>query len=377
MLIPGSSDELVLVTGGRGSVGRPLLESYARDGVPVVALARGAPLHHGAAGIRFVPGDVAQPDLGLDPSLRAELQSRVTSIVHAAAVTRFDVGLEEARTVNVGGTGHVLAFAAACRKIRRVSVLSTVYVAGRRTGTIREVELDHDCGFVNAYEISKYEAEAVVREAMGRLPVSVLRLSTIIGAHDSGRITRPAAIHHAMRFLYHSLLPMIPGTDESPVDLIATEYAIGAIRHLSEEGFVPGCTRHICAAGEALGQAELIDLVVESFMRYRPAWRRRAIEKPAIVELRTFELFRESVDAVADPGLRASVAVLAPFAPQLAYPKIFDDKECRMAIERTRMRRPPLRETVPAVVRYLTENNWAQPMDDDRGAAHLRSGDHA
>ena len=371
MLMVESDDELILVTGGTGSVGIPLLESYARDGVSAVALARNASPDGSRAGIRFVAGDVSQPDLGLDPTGRAELQTRVTSIVHAAALTRFDADLEAARAVNADGTRHLLTFAAACAKIRRVTLLSTVYVAGRRTGTIRESELEHDCGFVNAYEASKYEAEGTARQAMRHLPISVLRLSTIIGADRDGTVQRAAAIHHAMRFLYHSLLPMMPGAEDSPVDLIATEYAIAAIRHLSEGGFLAGSTRHICASGDAIGQAELIDLVVAEFMRYRPAWRRRAIERPAIVELGTFELFRESIDAVADPGLRASVAVLAPFAPQLAYPKVFDDAECRIAIEPAVVRRPDLRATIARVVRYLIENNWAQP--------HLReaSGGHA
>jgi nucleoside-diphosphate-sugar epimerase len=355
------ADELILLTGGTGAVGIPLLESYAREGVSVVAVGRSTSPRGLPAGVHFIAADVARQDLGLDPAIRAELQSRVTSIVHGAALTRFDAELEDARAVNAAGTRQMLAFASKCPKLRSMSVLSTVYVAGRRTGTIREPELDHDHGFVNAYERSKYEAEALAREAMGQLPVSVLRFSTVVGAHDDGRVHRAAAIHYAMRFLYHSLLPMMPGADDSPVDLIATEYAVAAVRHLSEAGFVPGSTRHICASGEAIGQAELIDVVVDAFVRYRPAWRRRAIEKPAIVDLRTFELFRESVDAVADPGLRASVAVLAPFAPQLSYPKIFDDQECQSALGTAGIRRPDLGETIANVVRYLIENNWAEP----------------
>ena len=374
--MPENDEQLVLVTGGTGSVGLPLLESYARDGVSAVAIARSAWPHEFPGGIRFVAGDVSRPELGLDPAVRDELRSRVVSIVHAAALTRFDAELDVARTVNVEGTRHVLAFAEGCPRLSHISILSTVYVAGRRTGSIGEAQLEHDCGFVNAYERSKYEAEQVAREAMGRLPISVLRLSTIIGAHEDGRVHRAAAIHHAMRFLYHSLLPMMPGTDDSPVDLIATEYAIAAIRTLSDEGFVPGRTRHICAAAEAIEQAELIDLVADAFVRYRPAWRRRAIEKPAIVELATFELFRDSVNAVADPGLRASVAMLAPFAPQLAYPKLFDDAECHAAVAATGIRRPDLRATIMSVVRYLIENNWAQAhlRQGSGGQAHLRQG---
>jgi nucleoside-diphosphate-sugar epimerase len=353
-------DDITLVTGGSGSIGVPLLESRGRDGRTTVALVRGG-LPVNVAGVQVVEGDIQSASLGLDAGRRDELLRRVTSIVHAAALTRFDAPLDTARAVNVEGTRRVLEFAERCTRLERVTVLSTIYVAGKRTGIIRETELDHDRGFVNAYEQSKYEAEQLARAAMARLPVMVVRLSTVVGAHGSGAVGKPAAIHHAMRFLYNSLLPMMPGTDDSLVDLISTGYAVAAIRHLSERGFTRGATFHVCAAGEAPREAELIDLVVEAFMRYRPAWRRRAIEKPSIVELPTFELFRESVEAVADPVLRASVAVLAPFAPQLAFPKTFDDTQCRAILDAAGIHRDAIRDTLKDVVRFLIETNWTPP----------------
>ena len=245
-------------------------------------------------------------------------------------------------------------------------MLSTIYVAGRRTGPILEADLDHDRGFVNAYEQSKHEAERVVREAMPRLPIVVCRLSTAIGDSRTGDPGRPAAIHHALRFLYHGLLPMMPGTPESPVDLIATDYAVNGVRHFAGPGFAAGRTFHLCAGDTAPAQAALVDLVVHAFLRHRPAWRRRAIEPPAIVPLETFELFRQSVDAVADSALRASVGVLAPFAPQLAYPKTFDDEGAQLSLAAAGIERPALDATVSAVARHLIEQVW--PAERGAGA---------
>jgi len=362
-------DEIVLVTGGTGAIGAPLVESLVAQNSAVTVLARH---RHGEvpAGVDVVRGDIQHGDtIGLEPEIAAQLRARVTTIVHAAALTRFDVPLDAVRAVNVEGTRHLLAFAGRCPNLRRLCALSTIYVAGQRTGTILEDQLEHDCGFVNPYEQSKYETERLLRDSMARLPIVVCRLSTVVGHSASGIIPRPAAIHHAIRFLYHSLLPMIPGSAESPVDLIATDYAVAAIRHFAGDGFVPGRTFHVCAGTDALAEEELIDLAVEAFLRYRPAWRRRAIEKPAIVELRTFELFRQSVDAVADSALRASVAVLAPFAPQLAYPKVFGDEHCRAALAAAGIVRPPLRETITRVVRHLIDHSWGARADDDGGAA--------
>jgi long-chain acyl-CoA synthetase len=355
---PHSTDGVTLVTGGDGAIGTPLVAALAADAAAVVSLSRGA--HLGARpGVHVLGGDILRgATLGLDHATAAAIRARVTTIVHAAAVTRFDASLDIARQTNVEGTAHVLAFAAECPHLERVCALSTVYVAGRRTGHILEPDLEHDGGFVNNYEQSKYESEQLLRDWMGRLPIAVCRLSTTLGDSASGRIDRPAAIHQAIRFLHHSLLPMIPGSPESAVDLIPTDYAVAAIRHLSGPGFVAGATFHVCAGTDALREDELIDLTVDTFLRHRPAWRRRAIEKPVIVALDTFELFRRSVEEVADSALAASVAVLGHFAPQLAFPKTFDDEGCRASLARAGIHRPPVRDTLINVVKYLLDHDW-------------------
>ena len=361
---PARSDGLTLITGGTGAVGRPLAEALAADRLPVLVLAR----RPGESPVDFVRGDVLEAGtLGMPPEVAAVVRARVTTIVHAAALTRFDAPLEMSRRVNVEGTRHLLGFASSCPRLQRLSVLSTIYVAGRRTGTVLETELDHGCGFVNGYEQSKYEAEQLVRDWMPRLPIAVCRLSTVLGDWATGRVRQMAAIHHAVRFLYHSLLPMIPGTPDSPVDLISTDYAVAALRHLSGPGFRAGTTFHVCAGLDTVSEVELIDLAVDAFLRYRPAWRRRAIEKPMVVPLETFELFRQSVDAIADQALRTPVAVLSQFAPQLAFPKRFDDRACRSALAEAAVGRPSIHETVDRVVRYLIEHNWSAAAHRDDG----------
>ncbi|HEY7057353.1 MAG TPA: SDR family oxidoreductase [Vicinamibacterales bacterium] len=359
-----TADQVVLLTGGTGAIGTPLAHALAQTGARVVVLARTPP----PAPHRFrgLAGDLLRgPRLGLEHDEARWLHDHVTTIVHAAGLTRFDAPIETARRANVDGLHHLLTFASECAKLERVVALSTVYVAGRRTGTVLEDELDHDRGFVNAYEQSKHEAEQLLRSWMARLPLAVCRLSTVIGDSTTGEVTEAKAIHQAIRFLYHSLLPMMPGTPQSPVDVIATDYAVAAVSHLAGAGFVPGHTVHVCAGTDTLRQDVLIDLLIETILQSRPAWRRRAIEKPVIVALDTFELFRQSVEAVADAALRSSVGVLSHFAPQLAYPKVFDDRACAAALEPAGIVRPPIRQTVVQVVKYLIEHNWAARVEKD------------
>lgn len=275
----------------------------------------------------------------------------VTAILHAAADTRFSAPLDVARAANVEVTRDVLRFAERCLRLEKFAYLSTVYVAGKRTGTICESELEHDAGFVNAYEQSKYEAELWLRSQS--LPIAVYRLSTIFS--ETGKL---GGIHQALRFFYHSLAPMIPGQPDSPVDLISLDYAVNAVSYLFAERFVAGETLHICAGDDTLPLSELLDLTYACFLRDRPAWRKRAIEKPPIVDLATFELFARSVEEIGDSALRQCVTAIKHFAPQLAFPKHFYDTACARALAGGGIVKPAVREFYPRVISRLIECNW-------------------
>lgn len=351
----------LLLTGATGALGQPLLELLSQHaGIEkIYAFTHRSLLADPPAGVEVLSGDItASASLGLPPLRAEEISAEVTAILHAAAETRFSVSREQARRINLQGTKHVLAFAARCPRLDRLCHLSTLCVAGKRTGRILERDLHHTTGFINAYEESKYEAEFAVRACKESLPVAVARLSTVLGEARTGEVSRLGALHHALRLFYHSLAPMLPGRPDSPVDLISSDYAAAAVACLLCERFQPGKTYHICAGSDALPLEELLELTFEAFLRYRPAWRKRAIARPAIVELATFELFVRSVEEIGDPPLRQCVDAIRYFAPQLAFPKKFDDTECQAAMALGGVRRPALREFYPRVLRFLIENNW-------------------
>jgi hypothetical protein len=97
---------------------------------------------------------------------------------------------------------------------------------------------------------------------------------------------------------------------------------------------------------------------LQLFCFYRPAWRKRVIEKPAIVDLKIFELFVKSVKETGESMLKDSVALLKHFAPQMAYPKQFEDSKTRALLEKSGIVRPAIRDYYPKVIRFLLENNW-------------------
>jgi nucleoside-diphosphate-sugar epimerase len=311
-------------------------------------------------GVRTLVGDVRRgSSLGLADTDLAAIRGSVTDIVHCAADTTFNRPLSDARATNVDGTAAVLAFARECPRLERVACFSTVYVAGRTTGCFTEQDAGGADGFVNSYEQSKAEMESVVRDAMRDVPVAIYRLSTIIGDSRTGEVSGFNAIHHALRLLYQGLAPMVPGRESSLVDLIPVDYAADASHRLFEHAFTPGGTHHLCAGGaSAATLGTLLDATMAAFERYRPAWRKRSIARPAIVGLETYELFVRSVEEAGNQVLLQATRAVQAFAYQLAFPKVFDARRAEAALSPAGIAVPNVVDYYERVVRWCIETNW-------------------
>lgn len=89
------------------------------------------------ARVEVVAGDIAHPDLHLDPDVAARLRSELDLVVHCAALVDFDPDIRLALASNAIGALMVGAFATSCERARLLHV-STCYVAGYREGRIEE-----------------------------------------------------------------------------------------------------------------------------------------------------------------------------------------------------------------------------------------------
>jgi nucleoside-diphosphate-sugar epimerase len=346
----------VLLTGGTGALGRELLPLLSTADCDVFVLTRG---EGGAPDARFVHGDITHAvDLGMRQTDAAMLRERVTHIIHCAAETRFTAPLAHARAVNVDGTRAVLDFAGTCRAVRAVACASTVYVSGTRTGVILERE-PGGCDWVNSYEQSKAEMEAVAGEAMATLPLSIYRFSTIIGHSTTGAVTSFNAIHHALRLFYQGLAPMVPGDLRTLVDFVPVDFAARALHYLVMHRFEPGATYHLAAGStRSCTLDELLDETVRAFERSRPAWRKRRIERPAVVGTDTYALFTRSVAESGNVLLQRAVQAVQAFAWQLAYPKTFDTSATDAALAGTSIVAPHCRDFYGKVVESCVATNW-------------------
>jgi nucleoside-diphosphate-sugar epimerase len=335
-------DATVLLTGATGSLGREVLRQLlGRDASVVLLLRPGndgaerrfSSLVRGLAGdvsgaavdrFSFVSGDLSLAGAGLAREDGDRLGREVTHVLHLAADTRFSLPLAEARAGNLDTTLELVRLAEGFADLRAFGFASTLYVAGTRTGQIREDDLA-DTTFVNTYERAKFETERALRARMDHLPVAVYRVATLLGSARTGEVSSPTAIHRALRLYHRGLVPMIPGDPAQPVELLDVEHAAEAVSRLLLHSFAPGKTHHVMGGPErSFRLGDLIDETHRGFAALDPDWARRGIEPPAVVSARTYALFERTVHEAADPAMAAVVRAMATFVPQLLYPKTFD-----------------------------------------------------
>ena len=357
---------MILVTGGTGTLGRSLVERLRSSSrAPIVVLTR-SPESAGQmlpSDVGVIRGDVRRgPELGMEPTEHHALRDVVTQIVHCAADTTFNHPLGDARASNVEGTRAMLDFARECPKLERMMCFSTVYVAGKTTGCFCETDVGGAAGFVNTYEQSKAEMEEAVRERMAELPIALVRLSTIIGDSRTGEVTGFNAVHHALRLLYQGLAPMVPGQESALVDLIPVNYAASASHFLFANAFEAGATYQVCSGAHASATlGALLDATMAAFERHRPAWRKRSIVRPALVDFTTYELFVRSVEEAGNTVLLQATRAVQAFAYQLAYPKVFDAARAERVLRPAGIEVPPLLGYYENIVRWCIETNWGAP----------------
>jgi thioester reductase-like protein len=255
------NDDVVLLTGYPSllarAVGAEILRSDARANVFVVVHAKSVEEARGHVNqlpveqrkrIRIVEGDAAAIDLGLSGVEFKSLARDITRIHHCAQVTHLGADRRTAERVNVGGAREVIEFAGSCNRLECLVFHSTAHVAGDRRGVVLEEDLKAGQSFRSLVEETKARAEKLVRSAMDRIPIAVVRPSTIVGDSHTGEVDRfdgPYLLFLLVVTSPPDLALPLPGRGDEALNLVPIDWVARAAAAIGRDHRARGRTFHL------------------------------------------------------------------------------------------------------------------------------------
>ena len=266
---PALEPARILLTGATGFVGTFLLaELLSQTRADIYCLVRASSQAEGErkiqraleeaslwqpeqlARIKVLPGDLAQPRLGLSEAVFAALAEDVDVIYHNGAAVNMVYPYEELKAPNVEGTREVIRLAA-MRKIKTLHYVSTLSVLPHKGETrvqyVREqAQIDEYHEYVRGgYAQSKWVAEKLVTIARSRgLPVVIYRPGRITGHSQSGMWRSDDSISLVIRGCIQLGMSPILSRDEK-LELLPVDYVCRAIVALSQRKTSQGQAFHL------------------------------------------------------------------------------------------------------------------------------------
>jgi len=344
------------ITGGTGFIGRHLIERLLTRGEPIFVLVRPASVEKLAALslgwgekgnlVIPIPGDLAEPGLGVSDTDRARLAGRVEHVFHLGAVYDLAASAEKLDVANILGTDHALQFADAIRA-KHFHLVSSIAAAGVFPGVFTEAMFAEAVGLDHPYFRTKHESEGLVRRS-SKVPWRIYRPAMVVGNSRTGAMDKVDGPYYffkliqKMRRAVPSWLPMI-GFDGGYVSLVPVDYVVAALDHLAHQPGLDGRCFHLVDS-----KARHVGDVLNVFAR--------AAHAPTMsvrLDLRLLEHLPPAIKAalatigpvqrIADQVLK-DLGIPRSLMQLVAYPTRFDNREASSLLEPAGIRVPPLED---------------------------------
>lgn len=294
------------------------------------------------ARVRLLSGDVTAMDVGLSGPEFRDVIEQTTEVIHLAAVHRLGVERHVAERVNVVGTRNMLELARGMKQLERFVHFSSAYVSGNRQGVVLEEELDCGQDFRNAYESTKHRAEALVRDAMSGLPITVIRPSAVVGDSRTGEVSRIDGIYTVGILLAASPVPIpLPGQGSAPLNLVPVDYLIDAVHAITERADSIGKTFHVVDPNP-LSVRHVYDRVADAMGRAHTAPRYGLSPNLTKALLRI-------------PRLERIAPLSHEFVDYLNTMVFYNSRNTADALEGSGLRCPPFDSYVQNLIRYVRD----------------------
>lgn len=346
-------DEVVLLTGFPSFAARKMCEEILRTGPrslvhAVVQQANAAEARAALDAltldergrVNLLEGDAAAMDLGLSGAELAAIAPEIDRIHHMQHVSSLGADRKVAERVNVGGAREILEVAAVCRSLKCLVFHSTAHVSGDRTGLVLEGELDKGQAFRNVVEETLARGEKMMRAAMAKMPICVVRPTIVVGDSHTGEVDRLDGPYFLILLIVTSPpdfpLPL-PGRPDAPLHVVPVDYYVRAACTLGRDPRAPGRTFHV-GDPSALTAKRVFELVASAGGRRSP--------RGFIPANLTKALLRT-------PGIDRLAKSPRAFLDALATPVAYSFANTSELLADTDVRCPPFESYVEGLVEYV------------------------
>ena len=276
--------------------------------------------------VRFIPGDLTAPGLGLALRDRHYLVEHAESVLHIAA--SLNRKSEKAcLNQNLRGTLAVVQLARAMHDdhgLRRFSHVSTVAVAGARDSehVFEDDAIDWDRSDYDPYGRTKKFCEHMVRELLPDVPKTFFRPSTVMG--DS-RCPDTTQFDMVRAFCVLADLPLLPLRGDGRMDIVNADWVGRAVATLHMAA-APSAEIYHLSAGEDSPTLHEIAGAIARHKGKRPPVFLPALGGPFARTMSALSnLRRRSL-----PQLVGSLFTV--FLPYITYDTVFDNRRAVEAL---------------------------------------------
>jgi thioester reductase-like protein len=241
------------------------------------------------------------------------------------------------------GTRNVNEFAKGLRQLRHYHYVSTCYVAGKRRGRILESELEHNAGFRNYYEETKYLAEMEVDALKSELPITIYRPSVVCGDSVTGETAKYDGVYYLIRYLLRApaLLSLFNiGNVQVKLNLVPVDFVVEAMAVLAREPAAIGKTIQL-ADSDPLSTNELFETII------------RAIGKNGSRITLPAGLVEFSLMLPASPAITGLPHHAVPY---FFLRQTYDTTQARQLLDPLNVRCPPFPSYVRTIVDYAARH---------------------
>ena len=314
------------------------IEKALRE-IEEIARATDTPLENFA----LIEGDITRENLGISENDLEIVLRETTDVHHLAAIYDLAVTKDLAYSVNVEGTKNVNELVKNLENLRRYNYVSTCYVAGRRTGVITETELEHDAGFRNFYEETKYLAELEVENLKGEIPTTIYRPSVVVGDSETGETAKYDGIYSLIHYLRKApnLLRFVNvGNSAVKLNLVPVDFVVESIAALATDENAVGATVAL-ADPNPLTTEELFDVIAETLIG------KKSVVKPPpqLVEKSLMLPFSPIVSGLPFPSV-----------PYFFVPQTYDTRIADALLSAHNIKCPNFASYIANLLKFVEEN---------------------